>query len=137
MEDELRDGPDFRDLPSWRLAMDLVRAVYATSGTWREDESFSIAGQVRQEATIIPAKIANGAGRRSAREFAHQVEIARDALGEVETLVNFSVQLGYQEREAITPLLRQIAETRRAIDALLLSLDRAIAQENVNGSGPH
>ena len=62
---------------------------------------------MRQVATTIPAKIAYGSRLATSRKYVHTIEIARDALGEVETLVNFAKQLEYQGDLAFAPVLRR------------------------------
>jgi four helix bundle protein len=137
VESGVEEEWSFRELPAWQQAMALVTAVYALTKDWQEEEPLDVAAQVRQVATTIPAKIAYGSRLATAREYAHAIEIARDALGEVETLVNFAKQLEYQDDMAFAPVLRQIAQVRRKIDKLILRLDRAIARQNVTGSGPY
>src|SRR5690348_1680438 len=116
----MEEEREFRELPAWQQAMALVTAVYAATKGWQEEEPLDVAEQIRRVVTTIPAKIAYGSSLATAREYSHAVEIARDALGEVETLVNFAKQLGYQDETTLAPLLRQIAQVRREIDKLLL-----------------
>src|SRR5688572_30921316 len=57
-----------RDLIVWQKAMDLVVSVYRETETFPKSELYSLTRQIRRAAASIPANIAEGQGRRFAKD---------------------------------------------------------------------
>jgi four helix bundle protein len=51
--------------------MDLVTAIYRSTGAFPKDELFGITSQLRRAAVSIPSNIAVGQGQLSGGEFRH------------------------------------------------------------------
>ena len=64
-----------RDLVAWQKAMDLVINVYKLTKTFPPEELYALTKQVRRAVTSVPANIAEGQGRRLAREFHRFLEM--------------------------------------------------------------
>lgn len=115
-------GRNYRDLTVWKKAMDLVLSVYKASQHWPKDETFGLTNQVRRAAVSIPANIAEGQGRDSAREFLRFLSIANGSLYEVETHLLIASQLDYLEPNNAAPLMEQAAEIGHLLNGLTASL---------------
>jgi four helix bundle protein len=59
----------FSDLRVWRSAMDLAIEVYRQTASFPQHEIYFLTQQMRRAAVSILSKIAEGKGRRSAKEF--------------------------------------------------------------------
>jgi four helix bundle protein len=55
----------FRDLDAWKVAMDLVVAIYSLAAKLPATERFELSAQIRRAAVSIPSNIAEGAGLRT------------------------------------------------------------------------
>jgi four helix bundle protein len=88
-------GRDFRKIKAWQLADDLVLAVYAVTRKFPPEELYGLVSQLRRAATSIPANIAEGSNRASAREFLQFLHIASGSMAEVEYFLHLSNRLGY------------------------------------------
>jgi four helix bundle protein len=77
------------------LAIDLYRDTAAFS----PDERFGLTGQIRRSAVSIPANIAEGAARRSKREFARFLLTARGSIAELRLLLDIAVETGNLSRQ--------------------------------------
>jgi len=84
-----------KKLDVWKLSMQLAKEIYAITGRFPREEQYGIVSQMRRAATSIPANIAEGAARRSKREFLQFLSIASGSLSELDTFVDLSLMLGY------------------------------------------
>ncbi len=101
------------ELESWNAAMNLVEAVYRSTGGFPVAERYGLAAQARRAAVSIPANIAEGAARGGRVEYVRFLRIARASLAELETLVVIAFRLELIETVAATRLtdsLRRVAK---------------------------
>jgi four helix bundle protein len=82
-------------LEVWRTAMDLVVTVYEATDSFPREEKFGLTSQMRRAAVSIPANIAEGAARRSRKEFVHFISNAQGSASELETELLIAQRLGY------------------------------------------
>lgn len=116
----------FRRLLAWNEAMDLTRRVYSLTRRFPEHEKEGLTSQLRQQAVIVPAKIANGSGRSSPSEFLEQISIATSSLAQVEALLALALRLAYMAPDDVVSLINQCAEVGRRLDALRRHLEGKI-----------
>ncbi len=110
-------------LEVWRDAMDFVEAVYRFSASFPTDERFGLTAQLRRAAVSIPSNIAEGAARRSRREYMNFLSIARGSLSEADTQIKIATRLRFAEEPAA---LRELVDRLFAkLTALLAKLDEA------------
>src|SRR3970040_1012156 len=84
-----------RDLIAWQAAMDLAETVYQQSATFPKEETFGLRIQIRRAAVSVPSNIAEGAARKSSREFFQYLGVAMGSLAELETQVELAIRLKY------------------------------------------
>jgi four helix bundle protein len=101
----------------WQVAMELVVAVYALLRQLPTEERFALSAQLRRAVVSVPANIAEGEGRRGARELAHHLGIARGSLAEVDTLIRICVRLGSLSDTDIGTASRLVIRTRQLYSA--------------------
>ncbi|MDD2709877.1 MAG: four helix bundle protein [Verrucomicrobiae bacterium] len=107
-----------RDLIVWQKAMDLVVMIYALTKTLPLDERFRMVNQMTRSAASIPANIAEGHARGTARDFAQFLSIAKGSLMETQTFVELTVRLNYLTSEETAPVLNQITEISKMLTTL-------------------
>ena len=66
-----------KDLILWQKAMVLAGEVHKLTSALPRHELFGLSSQIRRSAVSIPSNIAEGAARRSTREFINFLHIAR------------------------------------------------------------
>ncbi len=102
--------------------MALVKQVYADTAGFPPDERFGLALQMRRAAVSVPSNIAEGAARRSSKEFAHFLSIALGSLAELDTQMELATSLGFMKQtcktlEARSDVARPVTALRRSIEA--------------------
>ncbi|HJP97165.1 MAG TPA: four helix bundle protein [Rhodanobacteraceae bacterium] len=80
-------------LDVWNDSIALVEAVYRYTSKFPADERFGLTAQIRRAAVSVPSNIAEGAARRSRKEYLHHLSIARSSLSELETQVLLATRL--------------------------------------------
>lgn len=114
---------DYRDLVLWNRALDLTQRVYHDTRSFPSDELYGLRAQIRRAAVSIPSNIAEGAARRTTREFISFLHIARGSLAELQTQMLLTQRLGITGRVDWQPELDEIG---RLLNALIRSLRRRL-----------
>lgn len=83
-------------------------------------EQFEMAAHIRRTALSIPSNIAEGAGRKTTKDFLRFIDIANGSLSEIETQLEAACLLGYLPE--YDEFLKRIAHLR----ALLMGLSRSL-----------
>jgi len=87
----------------WKRSMDLVETIYKVSTQFPKEEIYGLTSQIRRSAVSVPSNIAEGAARKSDKEFIQFISIAMGSLSEVETQYQLSVRLGFiEESKTVT-----------------------------------
>ncbi|MGH8122457.1 MAG: four helix bundle protein [Rudaea sp.] len=107
-------------LDVWRDAVDLVENVYQFTASFPADERYGLTSQLRRAAVSVPSNIAEGAARRSRKEYVYRLSIARGSLSELETQILISTRLGLARSEP--ELDSQIERVFARLNALIKRL---------------
>jgi len=84
-----------KDLDIWKMAIDLVTNIYTITRDFPKEELYGLTNQIRRAAISIPSNIAEGAGRKSNKEFLQFMYYATGSLSEVETQMVIAYNLHY------------------------------------------
>ncbi|WP_438874710.1 four helix bundle protein [Winogradskyella pelagia] len=91
----MKEIKSHKDLKVWQESMDFVVKIYDITEHFPSKEAFGLTAQLRRASVSIPSNIAEGAGRKGAKEFSRFLFIALGSLSEVETQLEISQRLGY------------------------------------------
>ncbi len=105
----------YHDLNVWQLSMDLAERVYVLTASFPKEETYGLTSQLRRAASSIPAKIAEGYGRDSLREYLHHLSIAIGSLCEVETFLQLSARLCNGDKPTIQNVIETYNEEGRML----------------------
>jgi len=105
-------------LDVWRKSIDFVVAVYEATEKFPRDEKFGLTSQLRRAAVSIPANIAEGAGRKSAKEFGYFLSNSQGSASEVETELLIAHRLRYLSDGAFRSLVSALDEIGRMLTGL-------------------
>ena len=116
-------GVCYQDLKVWHKAISLIEIVYQVSKSFPSTETFGLTNQIRRAAISIASNIAEGAARRSQREFSQFISIALGSLAEVETQLIIANRLGYCESKNLTTGIDVASEVGKMLHGLSRSLN--------------
>ena len=84
-----------KNLRVYQNSLNLVEQIYKITRKFPEEEKFGLISQMRRAAVSIPSNIAEGAARRTKKEFTQFLYISLASLSELETQLEISRRLGY------------------------------------------
>src|SRR6185436_8352646 len=105
-------------LDVWKKAIDFVIAVYKETEPFPKEEKFGLTSQLRRAAVSIPANIAEGAARRSRKEFVHFLSNAQGSASEVDTELLIAHKLEYFSEPKYKRLIDRLDEIGRMLTGL-------------------
>lgn len=105
-------------LEAWGKSVDLVVEVYKATDGFPKEEKFGLISQIRRAAVSVPANIAEGAGRSTAKEFAYFISNAQGSASELETELIIAHRLGYLSETLFSQLISSLERIGRLITGL-------------------
>lgn len=102
-------------LDVWKKAIEFVVAIYRATDDFPKDERFGLISQLRRASVSIPANIAEGAGRKSSKEFAHFLSTSQGSASEVDTELLIAHRPGYLENTGYLQLRSSLDEIGRML----------------------
>lgn len=102
--------------------MNFVVEIYRVTEKFSQNEKFGFVSQLRRAAVSIPSNIAEGCERRTAKDFASFLTIARGSAAEIETQVLLALSLKFISKEESETLLDKIVEIKKMLFGLRLKI---------------
>lgn len=109
---------DFKKMAVWVKSRELVKRVYLVSGSFPPSETYGMTAQTRRAAVSVAANIAEGCGRRGAREFSHFVDIALGSAYELECHLVLAIDLSFVDRDVAASAIHLLDEVKRMLVGL-------------------
>jgi four helix bundle protein len=91
---EIIGRPFHERLDLYRLGRDFAVDLYRTTASFAPEEKFGLVSQIRRAAISIPANVAEGAARRSKKEFSRFLLAARGSATELSLLLDIACRTG-------------------------------------------
>lgn len=113
----------FRDLIVWQKAMELAKEVYPLTRRFPYTEQKGMISQIQRAVVSIPANIAEGAGRKTPKDFAHFLSQANGSAYEVETLLELALSQDYISQEEFDNTINKIEEIEKMLYTMSNSLN--------------
>lgn len=85
----------FKDLEIWKRSRIFCKEIYMVTVQFPDTEKFGLTNQLRRASVSIPSNIAEGASRKSNKDFSRFLEIAIGSCYEIETQLLISYDLGF------------------------------------------
>ncbi|MEQ8169680.1 MAG: four helix bundle protein [Candidatus Eremiobacterota bacterium] len=113
---------EHKQLDVWKDSIDLVTEIYKITKEFPKEEIYSLITQIRRAAISIPCNIAEGAARKSDKEFIQFLYVALGSLAEVETQIIISEKLNYIDNPK--SLLDKVLKVKQMILGLIKYLNK-------------
>lgn len=110
---------DYKDLEVWKKSVDLVVDIYKLIKQLPKEETYALSDQIRRSAVSIPSNIAEGASRKSTKEFINFLYIALGSSSELETQLILAREIGYLNNEDLKQILADLIIIRKMIHSLI------------------
>jgi four helix bundle protein len=98
----------FKDLEIWKTSRMFCSEIYKASEDFPQNERFGLTNQMRRASVSIPSNIAEGASRKSNKDFSRFLEIAIGSCYELETQLLISNDLGFLNKEKLGNLTQHL-----------------------------
>ena len=105
-------------LDVWKKSIDFVVALYQATERFPKDEKFGLTSQLRRSAVSIAANIAEGAGRKTPKEFSYFLSNSQGSASEVATELLIAHRLRYLSDESFRALTSSLDEIGRMLTGL-------------------
>jgi four helix bundle protein len=112
-------------LDLWKKAIEFVVAIYKVTEGFPRDEKFGLTSQLRRASVSIVANVAEGAARRSAKEFRQFLSHSQGSASEVDTELVIAHRLTYLKDFDYERLTEQLDHIGRMITRLSQSLAKS------------
>lgn len=115
-------GHNFKEIIAWEKSRDLVVNVYKLTRKFPSDEKFALTSQVKRAAVSISSNIAEGAGRKTNKDFARFLDISLGSAYELESQLINAKDLDFITKNEYNIIYKQLSEVQKLINGFLSSL---------------
>lgn len=112
----------FKNLKVWQKSIDLTTAIYFITTSFPADEKYVLTSQIRRAAVSVPSNIAEGAGRKSPKEFNHFLTISTGSIFELETQIIVAHRLKLIDELLMNEISLKISEIQKMLYGLQKSI---------------
>ena len=112
------------NLDAWKKSVDFVVMIYKMTESFPKEEKFGLTSQIRRAAVSIPANIAEGAARKSDKEFLQFLFVSQGSTSEVETEILIAYRLGFLSDSNFELINKTLDDIGRMITGLSNHLKR-------------
>ncbi len=113
---------NFKELKVWQKSVDLAVEIYQLTIKLPQEEKFGLISQLRRSTVSISSNIAEGAGRKSKKDFHHFLSNALASSFESETQLEICRRLNFISTEEHKLIIQNLDEVQRMIHGLQKSL---------------
>ena len=105
----------YKELKFWQFSRMFCVEIYNLTNSFPKDEKFGLVSQLRRAAVSIPSNIAEGASRKSDKDFSRFVEIALGSCYEIETQLLISNDLNYLSNQNLTQIIKMMSKFKTTL----------------------
>ena len=110
---------NFKELQVWQKGVDIAQEIYEMTAKFPSEEKFGIVSQMRRSAVSVPSNIAEGAGRKTDKDFSNFLSISLGSQFELETQMIISNRVGFISEEELLQSSVELIELQKMTRALV------------------
>jgi four helix bundle protein len=111
----------YKKLEIWQESVDLVKMVYLVADELPKSEEYNLKSQLKRAVVSVALNIAEGKNRKSAKYFAHFLNVSSASLSEVDAILCICIELGFlQENLEISEKINILNRRINAFSVKLL-----------------
>jgi four helix bundle protein len=118
-----RNQRPHKNLVVWKESIQLIKMIYRLCLELPTDEKFGIISQMKRASVSVSLNIAEGAARKSEKEFNQFLTFSSGSLSELDTLIEVLLELEFISLKIHDDMIMQINK----VTALLNGLRKSIA----------
>ncbi|MEL1242488.1 four helix bundle protein [Flavobacterium flavipallidum] len=115
-----------KKLNCWIKSFDFVKEIYSVTNQFPSDEKFGLTSQIRRASVSVPVNIAEGAARKTTKEFIHFLHISLGSLSELDTLILLSKELNFINENECEQLIEKLDVIGKLIYGLVKNLNSGL-----------
>jgi four helix bundle protein len=104
---------NFKEILGWKKAMEMAEEVYKVTKNFPSEERYGLTSQIRRCAVSVSSNIAEGAGRKSHKEFIQFLRISLGSSFELETQLILAKNIGFLNQDEFDRVIEILKETQR------------------------
>jgi four helix bundle protein len=113
----------FRNWEVWQNAKELVKILYKLTAAFPDSEKYGMVNQIRRAAVSIPTNIAEGAGRRTEKDFRNFLFVSLGSAFEIETLIELSFELEFIDHQQFEEIKEKVDHIQRQLNSFIQRLN--------------
>lgn len=112
----------YKELIVWQKSIELTKHVYLLTEKFPATETYGIVSQMRRAVVSIPSNIAEGYGRKSAKEYSQFYSIAYGSALELETQLILAQELKLAEETDISKIYSLLEEILKMLNSMVTKM---------------
>ena len=105
------------------LADELTVRIYVLTKQFPKDELFALTSQLKRAAYSVPSNIAEGAGRRTVKDFLRFLDIAKGSINEVQYFLHLAARLDYLQESDVDSLRVAAEEVSKCLAGYMKAIE--------------
>jgi len=122
------DRRPHKRLVVWQVSVDFVVHMYDATRRFPAAERFGLVAQMNRAALSIPSNIAEGAARRSRKEYVQFLYVARASASELDTQLEIARRLNHLSATDYERLQAELDRVAKMLNALISALSRSSSE---------
>lgn len=115
-----------KKLNVWKSAIELAVEIYVITQSLPEQEKYNLTNQMRRAAISVASNIAEGAARKTKKEFIQYLHMAQGSLSELDTQLEIARRLKYVPEDKAS-----------SVDMLMEKIDKMLSGLIKHQQSPH
>ena len=113
----------YKELKFWQRSRVFCKEIYVSTNKFPKEEKFGLISQLRRASISIPSNIAEGASRKSNKDFSRFLTLALGSCYEIETQLLISYDLEFIDEKNLNFLVEELNQIIKMMSKFNSSLN--------------